>query len=72
MPSEKDTWQHQKQLYIPRNGCFLQVTQLGLGTLQSQISLCTTVKNYAKSKWVKSWVRYLQGVSFTLRRWVSE
>lgn len=35
----KTTLEHQQQLYIPRNGCFFQVTQLAPGTLQSQCFL---------------------------------
>lgn len=68
MPSESNTQKQQQQLYILENGCFVQVTQLALGTSQSWVSLQTT-NNCAKRKLVKSWVRSLQRVPLTLRRW---
>lgn len=60
--------QQQQQLYVPKNSCFLQVILVALGTLQSQISVCTT-NNYAKGKLAKSRVKYLLCVPLILRRW---
>ena len=62
-PSERSMLEHQQQRYIPKNGGFLQVTQLALGTLQSQVSVCTTTTAFSKSKLMKSRVRHLQCVS---------